>query len=130
MSYNMDKNKVIKISKLVFDYVLNMDDKSIDKLLYGQAKLEIKENEKKIKTDEKRIKISNFINMVVELSDKNDVRNLINKEKLTVKELKDIAKALNISLRSKAVKSEIIDKIVEGTAGAKIKMNILKNDNN
>ena len=129
MSYNMDKNKVIKISKLVFDYVLNMDDKSIDKLLYGQAKLEIKENEKKIKTDEKRIKISNFINMVVELSDKNDVRNLINKEKLTVKELKDIAKALNISLRSKAVKSEIIDKIVEGTAGAKIKMNILKNDN-
>ncbi|MDB2119969.1 MAG: Rho termination factor N-terminal domain-containing protein [Clostridium sp.] len=129
MSYNMDKNKVIKISKLVFDYVLNMDDKSIDKLLYGQAKLEIKEKEKKIKNDEKRIKISNFINMVVELSDKNDVRNLINKEKLTVKELKDIAKALNISLRSKAVKSEIIDKIVEGTAGAKIKMNILKNDN-
>lgn len=55
--------------------------------------------------------------------------NLINKEKLTVKELKDIDKALNISLRSKAVKSEIIDKIVEGTAGAKIKMNILKNDN-
>lgn len=47
MSYNMDKNKVIKISKLVFDYVLNMDDKSIDKLLYGQAKLEIKEKEKK-----------------------------------------------------------------------------------
>ena len=129
MSYNMDKNKVIKISKLVFDYVLNMDDKSIDKLLYGQAKLEIKEKEKKIKNDENRIKISNFINMVVELSDKNDVRNLINKEKLTVKELKDIAKALNISLRSKAVKSEIIDKIVEGTAGAKIKMNILKNDN-
>ena len=83
MSYNMDKNKVIKISKLVFDYVLNMDDKSIDKLLYGQAKLEIKEKEKKIKNDEKRIKISNFINMVVELSDKNDVRNLINKEKLT-----------------------------------------------
>ncbi|MBS5985203.1 Rho termination factor N-terminal domain-containing protein [Clostridium sp.] len=129
MSYNMDKNKVIKISKLVFDYVLNMDDKSIDKLLYGQAKLEINEKEKKIKTNEKRIKISSFINMVVELSDKNDVRNLINKEKLTVKELKDIAKALNISLRSKAVKSEIIDKIVEGTAGAKIKMNILKNDN-
>ncbi|CUO39613.1 Rho termination factor N-terminal domain-containing protein [Clostridium paraputrificum] len=129
MSYNMDKNKVIKISKLVFDYVLNMDDKSIDKLLYGQAKLEINENEKKIKTNEKRIKISSFINRVVELSDKNDVRNLINKEKLTVKELKDIAKALNISLRSKAVKSEIIDKIVEGTAGAKIKMNILKNDN-
>lgn len=129
MSYNMDKNKVIKISKLVFDYVLNMDDKSIDKLLYGQAKLEINEKEKKIKTNEKRIKISSFINMVVELSDKNDVRDLINKEKLTVKELKDIAKALNISLRSKAVKSEIIDKIVEGTAGAKIKMNILKNDN-
>ncbi|MBM6839686.1 hypothetical protein H9X77_16105, partial [Clostridium saudiense] len=56
---------------------------------------------------------------------KEEAYDYLKNSRLKVNELKAIAKQAEIFIKSRSKKDEIIDKLVQGTVGAKIKMKIL-----
>ncbi|CUO69463.1 hypothetical protein [Clostridium disporicum] len=147
----MEKSDILKVNKLVFEYVLNLDDLQLKQLLDGVKVLTLKDgqvdknnlvdkkklvkeprtNKEKAKDNkaekssesnilgEALIKLNSFLT-------KEEALDYLKNSGLKVKELKAIAKQAEIFVKSKSKKDEIIDKLVEGTVGVKIKMKILR----
>lgn len=124
----MNKKDFVKVSKIIFDYVLRLDEKSINGLLDGNNKLTLVEKNKSCyqSLDEDKVEIiSKKLNSI---TSREDARDYIIEGKFNVKILKQLAKLNNIYIRSKSNKAEIIDKLVEGTIGARLKIQILKGE--
>ena len=124
----MDKKDFVKVSKIIFDYILKLDDESINGLLDGNKKLTLVEQNKSCykSLDEDKVEIiSKRLNSVMS---REEAKNYIIEGKFNAKTLKQLAKLNNIYIRSKSNKAEIIDKLVEGTIGAKLKIQILKGE--
>lgn len=122
----MDKKSILSVNKLVFEFILNLSELELKELLKNNTKLTLV----KCKSD---IKDNNVVENKVSLDLMNKLKLISNKEEATeylskfkVVELKKIAKELSIFVKSKSKKSEIIERIVEGTIGSKIKIDILK----
>lgn len=157
----LDKVDILEINKLVFEYIINLDEATILELLKNQKKLlavEIKDNveinitnsngqtvnkkknnvnkkEKIIKDKENKKDENSQKDLIVDGSrilsealSREEAFNYLNKKMYTVKILKDIAKSLNVYIKSKSNKAEIIEKLVENTIGARLKIKALKND--
>lgn len=151
----MEKTDILKVNKLVFEYILNIDDIELSQLLNGLKVLSLKDGQdadKKL-TDNKRmnkkVKVnkseSNIRKSKASISENNlddksleavliKLNSVSTKEEaydylkdsgFKVAELKAIAKRAEIFVKSKSKKDEIIDKLVQGTIGVKIKMKIL-----
>ena len=121
----MDKKKILLANKVVFEFIMNLSTSELKDLLNNNDKLILIRNEDTI--DNKKVEdktVIESINSLMSISSRE--KSLKYLSKLKVVDLKKIAKELNIFIKSKSKKSEIIDRIVEGTIGAKIKIDILK----
>lgn len=151
----MEKSDILKVNKLVFEYILNLDDVELKQLLNGVKVLVLKDGEdareklvsdkrvnKKVrgKKHESSKRKPKACGMENDLDDKRleevliKLKSVITKEEaydylkksgFKVDELKAIAKKAEIFMKSRSKKEEIIDKLVQGTVGVKIKMKIL-----
>lgn len=74
------------------------------------------------KTENKMV--ADSIKNLYSISSKEEAINYLSQFKIV--DLKKIAKESKVFIKSKSKKAEIIDRIVEGTIGSKIKINILK----
>lgn len=123
----MNKKEILLVNKLAFDFILKLKDEDINSLIKGEKKITLIDNEKKLKgkkinnTEEK---VEEVINKIYSYSNKDEALEYLNK--FNVIDLKKIAKQVNVYIKSRNRKSEIIDRIVEGTIGAKIKIDILQ----
>lgn len=151
----MEKADILKINKLVFEYILSLDDVELKQLLSGVKILELKDGEdvgeklvsnkisnkkageKKLDSTKRKPKASGMKNdiddkrleeVLIKLNSvitKEEAYDYLNKSGFKVNELKAIAKKAEIFVKSRSEKQEIIDKLVQGTVGVKIKMKIL-----
>lgn len=121
----MDKEKIFKINGLVLKYVLNLDDDSLIDLLSGRKKLSLVEQTKKYVKDDDKFIINEISRKLDLVTSKAEAREYIESSKFTVYILKEVAKIKQIYLKSRSNKAEIIDKLIEGTIGAKLKIEIL-----
>lgn len=124
----MDKKDILKVNKIIFDYILKLDEDSMEALLYGNKKLILveKNGQENKSIDDNNIDAINIsLNLV---KSREDAREFIENGRFNVKILKELAKVNNIYIRSKCNKAEIIDKIIEGTIGTRLKMQILKGE--
>lgn len=123
----MNKKEILLVNKLAFDFILRLKDEDLNSLIKGEKKITLIDNEKKLKgkkinnTEEK---VEEVINKIYSYSNKDEALEYLNK--FNVIDLKKIAKQANIYIKSRNRKSEVIDRIVEGTIGAKIKIDILQ----
>ena len=122
----MEKKDILKLNQIVYTYILKLKDDDIRAILDGSKKLSL-EN-KGVRKDKKNnnIDIERLSKELEVVNSKVEARKYIDTNKFTVYVLKNVAKIKNISLKSRSNKAEIIDKLIEGTIGAKIKINILK----
>lgn len=123
----MNKKEILLVNKLAFDFILKLKDEDLNSLIKGEKKITLIDNDKNLKG--KKInnieeKVEELINKVYSYSNKDEAVEYLNK--FNVIDLKKIAKQANIYIKSRNKKSEIIDRIVEGTIGAKIKIDILQ----
>jgi hypothetical protein len=123
----MDKKEVLLANKIVFDFVLKLKEDDLRALIKGEKKIELLDNEKKLdskKSSNIDEKIDEIINNLYSYSNKEDAIEYLNKFK--VADLRKISKEANIFVKSRSKKSEIIDRVVEGTIGVKIKIEVLQ----
>lgn len=123
----MDKKEILLANKVVFDFVLSLKEEELKSLINGEKKIFLMDNEKRLEVKKKEsihldmVEISNRLCL---FSNKEETIEYLNKFK--VAELRKISKEANIFIKSRSKKSEIIDRITEGTIGAKMKIEILK----
>lgn len=123
----MDKKEILLANKVVFDFVLSLKEEELKSLINGEKKIFFMDNEKRLEVKKKEsihldmVEISNRLCL---FSNKEETIEYLNKFK--VAELRKISKEANIFIKSRSKKSEIIDRITEGTIGAKMKIEILK----
>ncbi|MDY4251085.1 MULTISPECIES: hypothetical protein [unclassified Clostridium] len=123
----MNKKEILLVNKLAFDFILRLKDEDINSLIKGEKKITLIDKEKKLKgkkinnTEEK---VEEVINKIYSYSNKDEALEYLNK--FNVIDLKKIAKQGNVYIKSRNKKSEIIDRIVEGTIGTKMKIDILQ----
>ena len=123
----MNKKEILLVNKLVFDFILKLKNEDINSLIKGEKKITLIDKGKNLKgkninsTEEK---IEEVINKVYSYLNKDEAVDYLNK--FNVIDLKKIAKQANVYIKSRNRKSEIIDRIVEGTIGAKKKIDILQ----
>lgn len=123
----MDKKEILLANKVVFDFVLRLEEEELKSLINGKKKIFLMDNEKRLedkKKDNIHLDIVEISNKLCLFSNKEEAIEYLNKFK--VADLKKISKEANIFIKSRSKKSEIIDRITEGTIGAKIKIEILK----
>lgn len=123
----MNKKEILLVNKLAFDFILKLKDDDLNSLIKGEKKITLIDNEKHLKG--KRInnteeKVEEIINKIYSYSNKDEALEYLNR--FNVIDLKKIAKQGNVYIKSRNRKSEIIDRIVEGTIGTKIKIDILQ----
>lgn len=123
----MNKKEILLVNKLAFDFILKLKDEDLNLLIKGEKKITLIDNEKNLKV--KKInnieqKVEEAIRKLHSYTNKDKAVEYLNK--FNVIDLKKIAKQGNVYIKSRNRKSEIIDRIVEGTIGAKIKVDILQ----
>ncbi|MDY6228535.1 MAG: hypothetical protein SPH93_12910, partial [Clostridium sp.] len=119
--------EILLVNKLAFDFILKLKDEDLNLLIKGEKKITLIDNEKNLKV--KKInnteqKVEEAIRKLHSYTNKDKAVEYLNK--FNVIDLKKIAKQGNVYIKSRNRKSEIIDRIVEGTIGAKIKVDILQ----
>lgn len=124
----MDKNDIVKVLKKVFDFVLNLEENDMEELLKEKKKLILAEKKINNVKNNNDTNISEIINKLNSFKTREQAHKFLVENKFTVKILKEVASSRSIYIRSRSNKGEIIDKIVEGTIGAVLKINILKGE--
>lgn len=150
----LNKVDILEVNKLVFEYVMNLEEEDIIKLLTGENVLLHGEKNGKEKTtaDNNNVEVTvkskkeKAVKPIVKEKEESDKNTLIEeaskllsegtsreeaysyfkKKVYTVKVLKDVAKNLDLYIKSKSTKAEIIEKLVEGTIGARLRIRALK----
>ena len=123
----MDKKEILLANKVVFDFVLKLKEEELKSLIKGEKKIFLIDKEKKLDIKKKENiheDIDEILNKLYLLPNKEEAIKYLNKFK--VADLREISKVANIFIKSRSKKSEIIDRITEGTIGAKIKIEILQ----
>ena len=123
----MDKKEILLANKVVFDFVLKLKEEELKSLIKGEKKIFLIDKEKKLDIKKKENiheDIDEILNKLYLFANKEEAIKYLNKFK--VADLREISKVANIFVKSRSKKSEIIDRITEGTIGAKIKIEILQ----
>lgn len=123
----MNKKEILLVNKLAFDFILKLKDDDLNSLIKGEKKITLIDNDKKLeskKINNTEQKVEEEIKKLYSYSNKEEAVEYLNR--FNVIDLKKIAKQGNVYIKSRNRKSEIIYRIVEGTIGAKIKIDILQ----
>ena len=113
----MDRKSVLLANKVVFEFILSLSELELEELLKKSKKLALVKCKDIIIDD-------NSIKNLYSISSRQEAIKYLSEFKVV--DLKKIAKESKVFIKSKSKKAEIIDRIVEGTIGSKIKMDILK----
>lgn len=123
----MDRKEVLLVNKLTFEFILSLSELELEELLKKNMKLALVKCKDLLKEDSSKSEddmIAASINKLYLISSKEEATKYLSE--FRVVDLRKIAKKSNIFIKCKSKKIEIIDRIVEGTIGAKIKIDILK----
>ena len=123
----MNRKNILLANKIAFEFILGLSEIELKELLEKSSKLKLVKCKDIITSDNTKSEneiISDLIKELYSISSKEEAIKYLNKFKVT--ELKKIAKESNVFIKGKNKKIEIIDRIVEGTIGSKIKMDMLK----
>ena len=123
----MDRKSILLANKVVFEFILSLSELELEELLKRSKKLALVKCkdiiiDDNIKTENKMI--ADSIKNLYSISSREEAIKYLSEFKVV--DLKKIAKESKVFIKSKSKKAEIIDRIVEGTIGSKIKMDILK----
>lgn len=123
----MDKKDFMKLNKIIFDEVYKFEDDEIKELLNGNKKICLinKKTGKLKKDDTLNYEISIISRRLREFTTRSQAMEYLTENKYTVKILKKLAKYNNIYVNSRCKKNEIIDELVEGTVGVRLKFDAL-----
>ena len=123
----IEKKDFLKLNKMIFDMIYKLTDDEIVEVLNGNMKIGILKKKKKavskdINSNEEIASISDDIK---KFETRKEAEEYLSKKKFTIKLLRQIAKYNNIYISSKCRKNEIIDEIIEGIIGMRLKFNAL-----
>lgn len=116
---------VLSVLKIVSDFLNTLTDENIKDLIEGKATLKIEYPKAKKKKEPKKNSLIDICYTLELMETRSSARDYLNSANLTNKDLKIIAKEYNIPIMSKDKKSVIIEKIVEGIVGSKIRFDTL-----
>lgn len=123
----MDRKSVLLANKVVFEFILSLSELELEELLKKSKKLALVKCKDIIIDDNSKTEnkmIVDSIKILYSISSREEAIKCLSEFKVV--DLKKIAKESKVFIKSKSKKAEIIDRIVEGTIGSKIKMDILK----
>ena len=123
----MDRKSVLLANKVVFEFILSLSELELEELLKRSKKLALVKCKDIIIDDNSKTEnkmIADSIKNLYSISSRQEAIKYLSEFKVV--DLKKIAKESKVFIKSKSKKAEIIDRIVEGTIGSKIKMDILK----
>ena len=123
----MDRKSVLLANKVVFEFILSLSELELEELLKKSKKLALVKCKDIIIDDNSKTEnkmIADSIKNLYSISSREEAIKYLSEFKVV--DLKKIAKESKEFIKSKSKKAEIIDRIVEGTIGSKIKMDILK----
>lgn len=123
----MDRKSVLLANKVVFEFILSLSELELEELLKKSKKLALVKCKDIIIDDNSKTEnkmIADSIKNLYSISSRQEAIKYLSEFKVV--DLKKIAKESKVFIKSKSKKAEIIDRIVEGTIGSKIKMDILK----
>lgn len=136
------KKELITASKIMVNYLLELEDNEIINLIEGKKVISLIEKIEETKEVEVQLEldlledikqvekldevteddvITEAINKIKKFTTKEEANIYLNQRIFTMKVLKIIAKKRNISFKSKIKKAEIIDKIIEATVVVTLK---------
>lgn len=143
----IEKKELVKASSIIFNYVLDLEDNEINDLIEGNKNITLIESKEESEKVEKEVRelqevktvekleetkeediIEATINKINKFTTREEAKLYLRQRMFTVKLLKVIAKESNIYVRSKSLRTEIIDKIIEATIGARVKHKSFKED--
>ena len=123
----MDRKSVLLANKVVFEFIMSLSELELEELLKKNKKLALVKCKDIIIDDNSKTEnkmIADSIKNLYSISSREEAIKYLSEFKVV--DLKKIAKESKVFIKSKSKKAEIIDRIVEGTIGSKIKMDILK----
>lgn len=123
----MDRKSVLLANKVVFEFIMSLSELELEELLKKNKKLELVKCKDIIIDDNSKTEnkmIADSIKNLYAISSREEAIKYLSQFKVV--DLKKIAKESKVFIKNKSKKVEIIDRIVEGTIGSKIKMDILK----
>lgn len=123
----MDRKGVLLANKVVFEFIMSLSELELEELLKKNKKLALVKCKDIIIDDNSKTEnkmIADSIKNLYAISSREEAIKYLSQFKVV--DLKKIAKESKVFIKSKSKKAEIIDRIVEGTIGSKIKMDILK----
>lgn len=123
----MDRKSVLLANKVVFEFIMSLSELELEELLKKNKKLALVKCKDIIIDDNSKTEnkmIADSIKNLYSISSREEAIKYLSQFKVV--DLKKIAKESKVFIKSKSKKAEIIDRIVEGTIGSKIKMDILK----
>ena len=123
----MDRKSVLLANKVVFEFILSLSELELEELLKKSKKLALVKCKDIIIDDNSKTEnkmIADSIKNLYSISSRQEAIKYLSEFKVV--DLKKIAKESKVFIKSKSKKAEIIDRIVEGTIGSKIKTDILK----
>lgn len=123
----MDRKSILLANKVVFEFILSLSELELEELLKRSKKLALVKCKDIIIDDNSKTEnkmIADSIKNLYSISSRQEAIKYLSEFKVV--DLKKIAKESKVFIKSKSKKAEIIDRIVEGTIGSKIKMDILK----
>lgn len=116
----------IALNKLVYDFLSTLSDEDISNALNGKAKIKLYTSPAPKSTDIDTTEIEAIASQIETLSSREEVTELLISKKLKKETLVQIANHYTIHInKSKDSKDKLLEKIVEGTIGAKLKYNAL-----
>ena len=123
----MDRKSVLLANKVVFEFIMSLSELELEELLKKNKKLALVKCKDIIIDDNSKTEnkmIADSIKNLYSISNREEAIKYLSQFKVV--DLKKIAKESKVFIKNKSKKVEIIDRIVEGTIGSKIKMDILK----
>ena len=123
----MDRKGVLLANKVVFEFIMSLSELELEELLKKNKKLALVKCKDIIIDDNSKTEnkmIADSIKNLYSISSREEAIKYLSQFKVV--DLKKIAKEYKVFIKNKSKKAEIIDRIVEGTIGSKIKMDILK----
>ena len=123
----MDRKSILLANKVVFEFIMSLSELELEELLKKNKKLALVKCKDIIIDDNSKTEnkmIADSIKNLYSISSREEAIKYLSEFKVV--DLKKIAKESKVFIKSKSKKAEIIDRIVEGTIGSKIKMDILK----
>ncbi|MEG0707402.1 MAG: hypothetical protein RSD26_12495 [Cellulosilyticaceae bacterium] len=115
----------LKITTMALEFINRIDDDTAKKLLEGECIFGIVESGKNKIPVNKATTDAKYIKTLKQLYSRDEAREYLSKLKLTNVQLIHMAKELAIHIKSGDKKAVIIDKIVEGIVGSKLRMQAL-----